>query len=197
MVADGQRCRAADAVQRLPDEPAEDLALAEIVHRKIIVGEPLLAEQLERGAVIGQHPARRADEQQTLLHIVGQHLQLFLLAGQLIHLRVDLRLEARDLSGEGLELRILFDDRFGVNAESLELLADAVCHPAADEIERRDQEQTGNNAHRDQLQNEPEIILCRHQQRIDQNTESKRQTHCGKQLDKQRFLHSVASVGSG
>ena len=86
------RCRAANAVKRLPDQRAEGLRIAEIIDREIILAGILLPKQLQCRMVIGEHPARCTDKQQTFLHIIRQHLELFLLTGQLVHLCVNLRL---------------------------------------------------------------------------------------------------------
>ena len=189
-------CCAADAVKRLPDQRAEGLCIAEIIDREIILAGILLPEELQCRMVIGEHPARCTDKQQTFLHIIRQHLELFLLTGQLVHLCVDLRLETRDLTGERLQLRILLERRFGIKPQLFQLHCNRLGIFVADEIKRNNQHRPDKDTGQKQLQYQPEIIFRREQQRIHQQAEDQGHPHGDQQFAEHRFFHSVASVMS-
>ena len=146
--------------------------------------------------IIGEHSSGSAHQQQSLLHIIRQDLELLLLTGQLIHLRVDLRLQAGNLARQRLQLRILLQSRFGIKPQLFQFHCDPLGHLVADEIQRRDQHSPDKDAQRQQLQYEAEIILRREQQRVNQQAQQQGHPHGDQQFAEQRFFHSVASVVS-
>ena len=196
-ILDRQDGRGSRACERLSDHAPERLCIAEIEYRENLLTDfALFAEQLQCRMVMRKHSARRTDQQQALLHIVGQNAKLLLLTGQLVHLRVDLRFQTADLPGQRPELRIFRQRRAGIQPQLFQLQRSIFGKFIADKIKRHQHQQPDQHGERQQLKHEPEIVFGRQQQRINQQAEAERGAHCDQQLAEQCLFHSVASVES-